>query len=188
MTTADRARVILAKAYGCAPDELRHDEVKAAGATIEALSQGQQGEVVVTRDEDGEIVMVSRQDADGQVLSVIASTTHAGAKQQGREAVAYQQLFNAIGDAVSVPYEGATAISVIDFLRSLGADRIYTTPPAPADAVRTANHKLDQIIRWCDDPSKAAYSVHRGIAAIKHAAEKAKAALAAQGQEGGDGR
>ena len=40
----------------------------------------QQGELVVTRAEDGEIIMVSRQNSDGKVLSVIASTTHAGGK------------------------------------------------------------------------------------------------------------
>lgn len=48
------------------------------------------GEVVVTRDEDGEIVMVSRQDDEGRILKVIATTTHAGGKaralltEQGR--------------------------------------------------------------------------------------------------------
>ena len=38
------------------------------------------GEVVVTRDEDGEIVMVCRQDAEGRVIKIIATTTHAGGK------------------------------------------------------------------------------------------------------------
>jgi len=50
-----------------------------------------QGEVVVTRAEDGEIVMVSRQDRDGKTIGIIASTTHAGGKAQ-REAVAWGQF------------------------------------------------------------------------------------------------
>ena len=43
------------------------------------------GEVVVTRDEDGEIVMVSRQDDEGRILKVIAMTTHAGGKAPAAE-------------------------------------------------------------------------------------------------------
>lgn len=39
-----------------------------------------EGEVVVTRAEDGEILMVSRQDEEGRILSVIATTTHASGK------------------------------------------------------------------------------------------------------------
>ena len=54
------------------------DELEAALST--SHPQPDEGEVVVTRDEDGEIVMVSRQGSEGRILKVIATTTHAGGK------------------------------------------------------------------------------------------------------------
>ncbi len=54
-------------------------DLPAIRAIIAALTPPE-GHVVVTRDEYGEIVMVSRQNDDHEVLEVIALTTHAGGK------------------------------------------------------------------------------------------------------------
>lgn len=57
-------------------------EVRYIREDLATLSAQPRGEVVITRDEDGEIVAVTRQNEDGQILKVLASTTHAGGKTQ----------------------------------------------------------------------------------------------------------
>lgn len=64
MTTADRAREILATYYECAMPEISDAEVKTAVIVIEALSQGQQGREAVAV---GEVIGYGRVTGEAQV-------------------------------------------------------------------------------------------------------------------------
>lgn len=67
----------VAEHYACGRPEEARQAIMAMAAQPATVPEG---EVVVTRAEDGEIVMVSRQDEESRILSVIATTTHAGGK------------------------------------------------------------------------------------------------------------
>lgn len=81
-----------------------------------------EGEVVVTRNEEGEIVAVTRQNEDYQILSVIASTCHTGIESDWitelrKEALrgamkdiywlSRDQVFELIGDGIMWPIRSA---------------------------------------------------------------------------------
>lgn len=105
MDVEQRARELLAAEYERYGDMIgaakAREQMPADGVTIRAIIAAltpPEGHVVVTRDEDGEIVMVSRQNDDHEVLEVIALTTHAGGKP-----CEYTPPEDDMGNPISVP-------------------------------------------------------------------------------------
>lgn len=96
----------------CQPGDYDYSDI--LDAIIAALTPTE-GHVVVTRDEDGEIVMVSRQNDDHDVLEVIALTTHAGSKP-----CEYTPPKDDMGNPISVP-DGFVLVPVDTTIEKLRA-------------------------------------------------------------------
>ncbi|WP_442256106.1 hypothetical protein ACS0OT_07120 [Stenotrophomonas maltophilia group sp. RY12688] len=124
MDVEQRARKMLAHVYCCDASELSKEEVRAARAVLayQSAVTPPDGYVVVTRNEAGQAVAVTRQDDDGRILSVIAELgPSAGwAAAADRELVAAELGVAKIDDSTDVA--AAKLRELIDWHVSVATD------------------------------------------------------------------
>lgn len=157
--------------FGRAADEIekgQHEAVQRYALRAIAAARAQaQGEVVVTRNEAGAIVAVTRQDAEGRMLSVIAE-----AQAQGSGEVGDEDLRRCDDIAESLQEAGGPTNS----MRLVALNRLLrharTAPPSAGVDIRAAQDAA--IARVADE--MAAERAPVGVACPEHEARKREAA------------
>lgn len=124
MDVEQRAREMLAHVYCCDASELSKEEVRAARAVLayQSAVTPPEGHVVVTRNEAGQAVAVTRQDDEGRILSMIAEfgPTAGWAAAADRELVAAELGVAKIDDSTDVA--AAKLRELIDWHVSVATD------------------------------------------------------------------